>query len=129
MGFATKKEAENAAKKVLENDEINKSYSISKEKDGKYYVALSPVEAVEEDKENKEKYHSKDTKIVQKTEDDHNKDDKKVRRVENENEVKKVNNPTNRSNNVRTGVGSIAGIGGMLGLSLAEFLATKKKNK
>ena len=43
-GYATYEEAEAAAKKALENDPINNSYSIRQGADGKYYYVLSPLE-------------------------------------------------------------------------------------
>ena len=43
-GFDTRREAEIAAEKALENDPVNKSYTISQGSDGKYYYTLSPAE-------------------------------------------------------------------------------------
>ena len=43
-GFDTEREARIAAEKALENDPINKSYTITQGADGKYYYQLSPVE-------------------------------------------------------------------------------------
>ena len=53
VGFSSKEKAEKAAKKALENDEINKSFTIS-EKDGKFFYALSPAEDLSDVKEEKE---------------------------------------------------------------------------
>ncbi|MDU5253075.1 DUF5633 domain-containing protein [Anaerococcus vaginalis] len=43
-GFDTEREARIAAEKALENDPVNKSYTITQGADGKYYYQLSPVE-------------------------------------------------------------------------------------
>ena len=43
-GFDTEREARIAAEKALENDPVNKSYTITQGADGKYYYKLSPVE-------------------------------------------------------------------------------------
>lgn len=53
VGFSSKEKAEKAAKKALENDEINKSFTIS-EKDGKFFYALSPAEDLSDVKEKEE---------------------------------------------------------------------------
>ena len=44
-GYATKEEAEAAAKKALETDPVNKSFTVSQGANGRWYYVLSPVEA------------------------------------------------------------------------------------
>ena len=55
-GYATEEEAKAAAEKALENDKINKSYTIAMSANGRYYYVLSPVEKEKapETKENEE---------------------------------------------------------------------------
>ena len=43
-GYATKEEAEAAAKKALETDPVNKSFTVSQGANGRWYYVLSPVE-------------------------------------------------------------------------------------
>lgn len=52
-GFKTQAEAEDAAKKVLAKDEVNKSFTVSQGANSNYYFALSPSEAEETKQENK----------------------------------------------------------------------------
>ena len=71
-GFKTKEAAEAAAKKALENDEINKGYKIS-EYNGKFYYELTaheelPDAPVEKEEEEKEAPYAKyDPKATEKT--------------------------------------------------------------
>lgn len=44
-GFDTKEAAEAAAKKALETDKVNKSFTVSQGANGKWFYVLSPVEA------------------------------------------------------------------------------------
>lgn len=73
VGFSSKEKAEKAAKKALENDEINKSFTIS-ENNGKFFYALSPAEDLsdvkekeEEDKKEEKPYAKLDEKADEKS--------------------------------------------------------------
>ncbi|MDK6804440.1 DUF5633 domain-containing protein [Aerococcus sp. UMB7834] len=64
-GFATKAEAEEAAKKVLAEDKVNKSFTVSQGANSNYYFLLSPNEAEkagQEDKKDSQSEDKKDTK-------------------------------------------------------------------
>ena len=58
VGFSSKEKAEKAAKKALENDKINKSFTIS-ENNGKFFYALSPAEDLSDVKEEEDKKEEK----------------------------------------------------------------------
>lgn len=64
-GYKTKEEAEAAAKKALENDPINKSFSVSQGADNLWYYVLSPVE-VEKPADPKPETPEKDLDTVKK---------------------------------------------------------------
>lgn len=72
VGFSSKEKAEKAAKKALENDKINKTFTIS-EKDGKFFYVLSPAEDLsnvkekEEDKKEEKPYAKLDEKADEKS--------------------------------------------------------------
>ncbi|MDK6234214.1 DUF5633 domain-containing protein [Aerococcus sanguinicola] len=61
-GFATKAEAEEAAKKVLAEDEVNKSFTVSQGANSNYYFVLSPNEAEKAGQEDKKDNKSEDKK-------------------------------------------------------------------
>lgn len=51
VGFKTAEAAEAAAKKALENDKINKSYTVNQTTNGKYMYLLSPAKSEEPEQE------------------------------------------------------------------------------
>lgn len=53
-GYKTKEAAEKAAQAALENDPVNKSYTISQNADGRFIYALTPYEKIDADDEEPE---------------------------------------------------------------------------
>ncbi|MCZ0717804.1 DUF5633 domain-containing protein [Aerococcus kribbianus] len=61
-GYPTKEEAEAAAKKALENDPINKSFTVAQGANGNYFYLLSPLESEETSEKEEGKEESKGEK-------------------------------------------------------------------
>lgn len=97
VGFATKEDAEKAAKEALKDDKINNSYNVSQGKDGKYYYVLSPV--IEE---TKKKEQVKQKPVVNK-------------------------NAKHAAPNPKTGVVSLSSVGTLLAAASTAYLGTKKR--
>ena len=121
-GYDTKEDAENAAKKALKDDKINKSYSVSQGADGKWYYVLSPVEAEEKD-------DSKDKEGT--TEKTVNGETTKVN-VGTAKTVATANKPVGATRtstvNPKTGIASIASVAGVLAAASVAYKENRKRD-
>ena len=105
-GYATREEAEEAAKKALENNKTKDSYTIFEDENGRFgYYLWSSYEEEEAEKAAKAK--------------EANKDNKKANQ-----ENAQASNP-NRA--PKTGVAGMSAVAGLAAVSVAGILATRKK--
>lgn len=107
-GYATREEAEEAAKKALENNKTKDSYTIFVDADGRYgYYLWSKADEEEAEKAAKIKEASKENE---------------------KNKAKEANTPKANPNAApKTGVAGMSAVAGLAAVSVAGILATRKK--